>query len=287
MAVITQEVREHVVGDAARSQGVRVAWGGVWSGFLVATGVFLLLSTLGLAIGVSSADVRPGEDASGRAFGISAAVWTGVSLLVSLFIGGLVATRSSAIHDRGAGLIDGVLIWVLSILAIMYMASSGIGMLANSAFGLLGGVTQGAAAAVRNVDIGELANGDVDQILARLDDPKTVQAVAAATGTSQEEARSTLAGIRGRVDAARDNPQQAATEARNGLRELPSKAGARVERAAAQAQPYATATMWSTLAAMLVGLLASIGGAMVGRRQVERRLLRVGDGLRGERTVVS
>ena len=33
-------------------EGVRVSWGGVWSGFLFGMGVLLLLSTLGLAIGI-------------------------------------------------------------------------------------------------------------------------------------------------------------------------------------------------------------------------------------------
>ena len=40
----------------------RVSWGGVWSGFLFGMGVLLLLSTLGLAIGVSAADIGPQRD---------------------------------------------------------------------------------------------------------------------------------------------------------------------------------------------------------------------------------
>ena len=273
MAVPGTEIHEHVVvAPTANLQGIRVAWGSVWSGFLVALGVFLVLSVLGLAIGISAVDIGPGEDANASSLGIGAAIWGGLTLLIALFVGGLVATRTGMIYDGAAGVIEGVLVWVLSILTLIYMAGSGIGLLSSGVFGALGGVTQGAAAAVRNIDVTELTSGDVTQISARLNDPKTVQLVAAATGMPQQEARSTLAGIAQQVEAARNDPTQAVAEARKGLQELASKAGARIERAAASAQPYASATMWSTLVAMVIALLAAIGGAMTGRRQVARRL---------------
>jgi hypothetical protein len=275
MAVHTTETHERiVVAPAGGLQGLRVAWGGVWSGYLVATGVFLLLTTLGLAVGVSAADVGPGES-NAREIGMGAAIWTGITLLVALFVGGWVATRTGVVHDRAAGVVEGVLVWVLSILTVIYMASSGVGMLAGGVFGALGSVTRSATQAVSGMDVQGIASGDVNQILARLDDPKTAQTVAALTGTSQDEARQRISEIRGRVEAARDNPQQAAAEAKRGLQEVASKAASRVETAAAEAQPYASATMWSTLAAMVVALIAAVVGAMIGRRQVERRLTEV------------
>jgi hypothetical protein len=258
--------------NAGGLQGVRVAWGGVWGGYLFATGVFLLLTTFGLAIGVSAADIGQDAEPGGSGLGIGAAIWSGLTLLVALFIGGMVATRTGMVHDRAAGMVEGALVWVLSILTIIYMAGSGIGMLAGSVSGVLGGLTQSAAAAVRNVDVTELSSGDVNQILARLNDPKTAQLAASATGMSPEEARLMLSNIRIRVESARNDPARAAAEARNGLQELASRAGARMERAAATAQPYASATVWTTFGAMVLGLLAAVGGAMLGRGQVRRRL---------------
>ena len=119
-----------------------------------------------------------------------------------------------------------------------------------------------------SVDVGDLSSGNVDQITARLNDPKTVQLVAAATGMAQAEARTTLSGIAQRVESARNDPAQAIAEARKGAEEIASKVTARAERAAAEAQPYASATMWSTLLA----LVAAVGGAMSGRKQVANRL---------------
>ena len=273
MSVPYKEVQRGVASATAIQQSSRIAWGGVWSGLLVAVGVFLLLTVLGLAIGVSAADVGPGEEGNAKGLGIGAAVWSGLTLLVSLFVGGMVATRTGMVYDRASGMIEGVLVWVLAVILLIYMASSGIGMLASGVFGTLGGVARGATSAVSSsVNVGELTSGNVEQITARLDDPKTAQLVAAATGVPQSEAKATLSQIAQRVESARGDPAQATAEARKGMEEIAAKAGARVERAAAEAQPYASATMWSTLLALLLALGAAVGGAMSGRKQVANRL---------------
>ena len=114
-------------------EGVRVSWGGVWSGFLFGMGVLLLLSTLGLAIGISAADIGPRQDLNASGLGTGAAIWSGVSLLIALFIGGMVATRVGMVFDRTAGMIQGALVWVLAILGIIYMAASGISLVTSNA----------------------------------------------------------------------------------------------------------------------------------------------------------
>jgi hypothetical protein len=113
------------------------------------------------------------------------------------------------IYGKAAGVVEGVLIWVLFILTLVYMASS------------------------------SPTSGDVSEITARLNDPKTAQMVATATGMQQDEARKTLTDIEQRVEEAKDDPAKAAAEARRGLQDVATKAAARVEEAAAKAQPYA------------------------------------------------
>jgi hypothetical protein len=283
MSVSNTNLDERVVVDSTDTQGMRVAWGGVWTGYLVAIGAALLLGVLGLAIGVSAADVGPGEDLNAKGLGLGAVIWSGLTLLVSLFIGGLVATRTGMVHDRATGVIEGVLIWVLSILTMIYMAASGISTVGSGVLGALGGATRGAAAAVQNIDVSQLASGDVSQITARLKDPKTAQLVSRATGTPQDETRARLGEIANRVDAAKDDPAKAAEEARKGLQDFASKAGARAQQAAADAKPYATATIWTTLIALALALIASILGAMSGRRQVVHRLAGVMTSVRSSR----
>ena len=117
-------------------EGMRVSWGGIFGGVLVALGVLLLLAALGLAVGISAA--QPGETDPGT-LGTGAGIWAGASLLVALFMGGMVSTRIGAIFDRTTGVFEGVLVWVVSLLLVAYLAGSGVGMLASGAFDLVGG----------------------------------------------------------------------------------------------------------------------------------------------------
>lgn len=268
-----REIYEPVVDAAATLEGDRVSWCGVWSGFLIGMGILLLLTALGLAIGISA--VGSGADAgmNARGFGIGGAIWGGLSLLAALFIAGMVATRVDVVFDRTIALIQGALVWVLATLAILYLAGSGIGLVASGAFGLLSGLTGGVGAVISSVPrVDDLASGDADQILARLRDPKTASMVAAATGMSEQEAQSTLARIQARVEAVRGDPAKAVAEARQGLRELLGQAGRRVAEAAAAAQSYASGALWTTLAAMVLSLIAATAGALVGWHQAAARV---------------
>jgi hypothetical protein len=134
------------VETSARLQGMRVSWGGIWGGVLVALGLLMLLTALGLAIGVSA--TAPAET-TGPAIGTDAGIWASVSLLLSLFIGGMVATRIGAITDRTTGFFEGALVWVVSLLLIGYLATSGAGMLIGGAFRLVGGTAEAFGAAAQ------------------------------------------------------------------------------------------------------------------------------------------
>jgi hypothetical protein len=168
MALPEERVRisavERSVASLGALPGTRVSWGGVWSGFLIGLGALLLLSMLGLAVGISAVDV--GSEQGGRGLGVGAAVWAGLSLLISLFVGGMVATRTSVIADRGTAALQGALVWVLATLGLIYLAASGISLGASALFGVLGGVTSGLGAMVGGASgLAGLASGDVDQVL--------------------------------------------------------------------------------------------------------------------------
>lgn len=273
MSVPHYEVERGITAASAVQQGSRIAWGGVWSGLLVALGVVLVLTVLGLAIGISAAEMGPGEEANAGGLGFGAAVWSGLTLVIALFVGGLVSTSTGMVYDRANGVIQGVLVWVLAVLLLIYMAASGVSMLTGSVFGALGSATRGAASAASvGMDVTELTAGDVSQITSRLRDPTTVQIVAAATGMPQAEAQSTLSAIAERVESVRDNPVQVAAEARRGAEEIGAKVAEQARQAAATAQPYASASMWSTLLALLLALAAAVGGAMTGRSRVANQL---------------
>jgi hypothetical protein len=248
--------------------GLRISWGGVWAGVLTVLGTLLFLTTLGLAIGVTAAD--PGN-VDARALGTGAAVWSGLSLLIALFVGGMAATRLGMVFDRAAGAFEGALVWVVSFVAILWLASSGVQLVASGISQVFSGVTQTIGATAGG--IGELSSGDVDQILARLNNPRTVSTVATATGMSEQDVRSTLGDIAQRVEAARNNPQQAAAEVRSGVERLMAQARQQLPATAERVQDTAAKTAWITFGAMLISLIAAIAGAMVGRKRAARRLV--------------
>jgi hypothetical protein len=254
------------------TDGMRVSWGGIWGGVLVGMGMLMLLTALGLAIGITAVD--PG-DTQARSVGVGAAVWGGLSLLLSLYLAGMVSTRIGAIFDKTTGMFEGALVWVLSVLLIAYLAGSGISFVAGGAFRLVGGATQTIGSMVSG-NTTDLSQGGVDQIVQRLRDPQTARMMSGATGIPEEEMRTNLSQMADRAEAARDNPAQAATDVRQGVQQMMQRAQAegRVEQAAERAQEGATTTAWVTFGALVLSLLAAVFGAMTGRRAAAHRVHR-------------
>jgi hypothetical protein len=258
-------IHEHV--DASLD-GLRISWGGIWAGVLTVLGTLLFLTTLGLAVGISAAD--PGSTDAG-ALGLGAAIWSGLALLIALFVGGMAATRLGMVYDRATGAFEGALVWVLSFVAILWLASSGVQLVASGISGVFSGVTQTIGSAAGGAD--DLSSGDVEQILARLNDPRTARTISTATGIPEQEVRSSLGELAQRVAAMRNDPQQAAAEVRRGAEQLMSRARQQLPATAERVQDTATKTAWITFAAMLISLIAAVGGAMAGRKRAAQRLV--------------
>lgn len=131
------------------AEGMRVSWGGVWGGVLVAVGLLLLLAALGVAVGITATD--PAQ-ADASKLGTGAGIWAGVSLLVALFVGGMVSTRIGAIFDGTTGFFEGSLVWVVSVLLMAYLAASGVSSLAGGAFSMVGGAQQAVGSVLGTTD---------------------------------------------------------------------------------------------------------------------------------------
>jgi len=264
------ERRSRWTSTLADRERLRISWGGIWAGTLMALGSLLLLTALGFAVGITA--VNPGETDAG-AFGTGAGIWGVLSMLVAVFVGGMVSTRSTAVADRTISVFHGALVWLLSFLVMAYLATSGIRMIASGAFALAGGAVQtattAAAAGGANVDL----SGTVEDIAARMRDPQTAERLSGLTGLPRVEVQAHLEQTAANVEASRGDPQQAAQEAQRGISDLMQRAqqtGAlaqEAERRAEEVQPAATAAAWGTFAALLLSLVAAVSGAMVGSRR--------------------
>ena len=185
------ERRQGWTAAVVATDGMRVSWGGIWGGVLVALGVLMLLTALGLAIGVSAVD--PGQTASST-IGAGAGIWGSLSLLIALFVGGLAATRIGAITDRTTGFFEGALVWVVSRL------DHGLSGRKRRRHALERSVPirrrRDAGARRRGPDSGRGANvdvsGTVDEIAQRLRSAETAEQVANVTGLQPNEVRTLL-----------------------------------------------------------------------------------------------
>lgn len=257
--------------ETAPPVGPRVRWGGVTSGFVIALGTILLLTTLGLAIGISAiGDPRTATSDTASGLGLGAGVWGAITLLIAYFLGGLVSTRVTDRPDRGGALMHGALVWTLTSVFLIWLIGQGVSLGLSSLFGALGGLTQTAttavtAAATAGGDLAQtLGLTDPNQIMNRLDNPEIVSLFASATGMSTEEARAALAQLRGQVQAVRENPERAAAEVRTFLAQYAQRAEQQALKAAAAVQEGATVGSWVTFVVLALTLIASTLGALAG-----------------------
>ena len=111
------------------ADGMKVSWGGIFGGVLVAIGLLILLTTLGVAVGITAVD-----QADASKLGTGAGIWAGVSLLLALFVGGMVATRIGATTDSSTAFYTGFLVWVVAVVLMAVLAASGLSRMTGGAF---------------------------------------------------------------------------------------------------------------------------------------------------------
>ncbi|HSN20271.1 MAG TPA: hypothetical protein VLS49_06325 [Usitatibacter sp.] len=178
---------ERVFATALPLEGIRVSWGGIWGGVLTAVGLLLLLAALGAAVGITATDPT---QANAGTVGMAAGAWLGVAMLIALFVGGMVSTRIGATFDGSTGFWSGALVWVVTLLAIAYLATTSLATLTGGALRIVGGAAQTAATAMQGTpqasDAANAArNGTAANAIARL---RTNIENAQANGTIQEKA---------------------------------------------------------------------------------------------------
>ena len=211
----------------------RVRWSAVFAGLFTTISTFIVLSVLGIAIGATA--FIPGDTLSG--FGTSAGIWSAVSALIAFFVGGMIAARAAAVTGRANGALNGAMVWLVMIPLALYMVSSGIGSTLSALGGVAATGLQVAAPAIGQV-ASDIANTQGITV-------EGVQATAEAAGQTLA-APDAQATVQAQVQAAL--PDVNATEV---------------------AQATET-TAWSTLVALLLGLVAAwVGGLAGGRNRTD------------------
>jgi hypothetical protein len=245
------------------------------SGVVVALGVLLLMGALGLAIGVTAlGDPRAATSATASGLGIGGGVWAFITLVVAVFLGGLVSTAVTDRPDRMGAVIHGALVWVLFSLFSVWMIASGVSLGISGLFSAMSGLASSATTAVAASGgdlVQTLGLKDANQVMHKLEDPTTASTLAAATGISNDDATAALADLRARVDLVRDDPARVAAEVREFLAQYAERAKQQAMAAAATAQRAAQTGAWITVGVLVVSLGVALAGAMAGVPSVQRR----------------
>ncbi|GGF80040.1 hypothetical protein GCM10011402_35830 [Paracoccus acridae] len=223
----------------------KVSWGAIFAGVVVALVVQVLLTMLGVGIGLATLDPGTGDNPAASTFSIAAGIWYVLSGIIASFAGGYIAARMSGKTVPTTGALHGLTTWAFTTLLVLYFLSTTIGSLVGGAFSgisnAIGGVgqtvAQTAAPALENIN-------PLDEIEAQVratgNDPEALnnaavnaaralvtgdeegrdearqqaaQALANARGIPVEEANEQIAQIEQRYQQAVDRVQQRATEA--------------------------------------------------------------------------
>lgn len=256
----------------------RMSWGAVFAGALVSLGVWFLLHIFGIGVGMTAID--PQDASSLRAVGIGTGIWSVLAPILALFIGGLAAGRVAGALTRGGAAIHGAVIWALTTLAALVALIWVLGALIGGVVGA--GVSGVQAAMGADAESLEALGVDTEDMLAPVNQrlaeeglpPVTADELAAASqdalSTAVREGRFDRALL---VQSLTDNTDMSRAEAEQVATQIETEFGARWETVQQQALEAARATGRALLVlflALLLGLIAAIGGTVLGVSREQR-----------------
>lgn len=197
----------------------RISWGAILAGAMIALAVYLILTLLGGAIGLSIADnVRTSTLSTG------AAIWAVASIVLALFAGGCVTSQLSVGENKKEALMYGVIVWGVVFAMFLWLVASGV----RSGFNALLGISTAGATAARGTS------------------PEDWEAAARRAGVPQE-----------RIDDWRRQARDAADSARRAAEDPDTQEA--VREGAAKASWWTLAGVLLSMAAAIGGALVGAG----------------------------
>ena len=151
----------------------RISWGAVFAGALLALVTQLALSLLGAGIGLSTIDPMQEQNPM-SGIGTGAIIWYGISTLVALYVGGMVAGRLAGAPRRTDGLLHGLLSWGLVTLFTFYLLTTAVGRIISGVGGVAGRALTAAGSGLAAVapQAGEAIKGELKEQGIDLNDVK-------------------------------------------------------------------------------------------------------------------
>jgi hypothetical protein len=99
----------------------RVSWGAIAAGAMVSLAIFVLLTLLGVALGIEVA-----MRGTSYNIGAGAAIYSILSLALAMFFGGWATSRLAVGESKLEAILYGVILWGLLFTGLLYLVSSGV-----------------------------------------------------------------------------------------------------------------------------------------------------------------
>ncbi len=119
--------------ESAEDRPIRrdlVRWGPIVAGLITTVTTMLVLSVLGLAIGLSAFEPA---DTGTTTYSVAAAIWGAVTAVLAFFAGGWVAARTTAPGGLGVGVLNGFLVGAGAVALTIWLVGAGVGNVLGAA----------------------------------------------------------------------------------------------------------------------------------------------------------
>lgn len=261
-------------------------WSPIFGGAIFAIGLWMLLQVLGMGVGLAAVDTDNAGSLKGA--GLGTGIWSIVAPLIAMFIGGLLAGRTSGTRDRKVGAMHASVMWALALgvglWAMMSLLSSlagGVGRVAGAAGSATSSVVSGVA---KNSDTAMDALGiDTNDMLGPINERLRAEGKPSITGEQITATMKALAqrGVRqGHLDRevivqevarntslTQSDAEEVASNLERKYEDVSKKAGAKLDEVGQQAKHIGLQAADKTGKVLLIGgvmMLLSLGTAIAG-----------------------
>jgi hypothetical protein len=252
----------------------KVSWGAVFAGVVVALVVQVLLTMLGVGIGIATLDPGTADNPAASTFSITAGIWYAVSGIIAAFIGGYIAARLSGRTVPTTGALHGLTAWAFTTLLVLYLMSTAVGSIVGGAFSGLASALGGLGQTIAQTAGPAIATSDPleaieNQVRATGNDPEAL------TTAAVNAVRNLLTGDPANADQARQQAADALARARgippdqamqqvNQIEQQYRQTVDQAQQAADTAASVVSTSALSAFVALVLGAIASWFGGRSG-----------------------
>lgn len=212
----------------------RVSWGSLLLGVVVALGVMLLLTLLGIALGFTVID--PKQEADPLAgIPLGTAIYFIIAHIIALAIGGYAAARLASSSWSSASVLHGTGVWALVAILMVFAATTTVGALVSGTASLVSTITGGAAQAVsaavpKNLSLPDIETLIPDDFVSNL--PQEIQQTLEEQDLTIEDIRREARAILNQAisQQEREQARQAITDTATSILTNPSRADQEIQQ---------------------------------------------------------